>query len=63
MQELFEGGCRDVVLKDGAGKDWVRSGRVCWKMEYDGLQKVFKVFDSTQDYESVEVMYSNRPMS
>ena len=51
VQEVFEGGSREVSLGDenGAG-----TRKISWRMGYDGSQKVFQLFDSTQDRKRVE---------
>lgn len=55
-QDAFDGDCREVALaeKEREGEGWVRFGKVCWRMVYDGSQKVFQLFDNTRDYKLVE---------
>ena len=57
MQEVFEGGSREVSLADenGAG-----TRKISWRMGYDGSQKVFQLFDSTQDRKRVEKVRRRR---
>lgn len=54
MQEVFEGGSREVLLGEEEEMEKAGMRKVSWRIEYDGSQKVFQLFDSTQDRKNVE---------